>query len=168
MSRFFFALWPDNSTREAIIKCRSQWTISGRMTDRSNLHITVVFLGKLNINQLQNIIKQAEKIVCPNFEICLNHSGYFKNSRAAWLGLEFIPDSLIQLHRQLLEAADISHIPVTRKTYTPHVTLARKSSSLSKQIISPMVWHVNDFVLLESIDTNTGVKYQIVKRFTLT
>ena len=166
MSRFFFALWPDDTIREAILNCRSSLALSGRMTDKANLHVTLVFLGQLNVNQLQNIIKQAEQIVCPPFECCLTRTGYFKHSKAAWLGMKLIPETLSDLHQQLLSAADNSHIPIKQQTYRPHVTLARKAAPISTQAIAPITWFVRDFVLLESIDSVKGVHYRAIKYFT--
>ena len=165
MSRFFFALWPNNSTREAIVNGCSQFTLSGKITDKSKLHITLLFLGKLNINQQQNIIRQAEQIICPKFEICLNHTNYFKKSKVIWLGLKSMPDALLQLHKALFYAAEKCHITTKQQTYKPHITLARKSISIGKQQILPITWHIKNFVLVESIDTDKGVKYQIIKLF---
>lgn len=167
MNRFFFALWPDNTTREVILNVRSQLALSGRMTAKSNLHMTLLFLGKLDVNQQQNIIKRAAQIVCPEFEMHITHSGYFNNSKAAWLGVKPIPEVLLELHKYLLLAADKSHIPIKPQAYKPHVTLARKASSVSTLRVSPIIWPVTDFVLLESIDTAQGVLYQVVQHFTL-
>jgi len=165
MSRFFFALWPDNTTREAIFNCRSQFTLSGQITDKSKLHITLLFLGKLNVNQLQTVIREAEKIICPRFDICLNHTGYFKKSKAIWLGLKSMPDVLLELHETLLSVTEKHLISNHQQTYKPHVTLVRKCFSIGTQQISPITWQIKDFVLVESIDTDKGVKYQIIKHF---
>jgi 2'-5' RNA ligase len=165
MSRFFFALWPDNATRAAIFNCHSQFTLSGQITDQSNLHITLLFLGKLNVDQQQTIIKEAEKIICSRFEICLSHTGYFEKSKVVWLGLKSTPDVLLELHEKLLSIAE-KHLNLSpQQTYKPHVTLIRKCFSIGTQQILPITWHIKDFVLVESIDTDKGVKYQIIKRF---
>lgn len=165
MSRFFFALWPDNLTRENIINCRSQFTLSGHISEPSKLHITLLFLGKLNVNQQQNIIRQTEEIICPGFKLCLNHTGYFKKSKAVWLGLKSIPNALLELHEQLLYIAEKCHISTQQQAYKPHVTLARKSVSIGAQQILPITWQIRNFVLVESIDTNKGAKYQVIKSF---
>ena len=165
MSRFFFALWPDNLTRKNIVKCRSQYSLSGYISEQSKLHITLLFLDKLNVNQQQNIIRQAEKIICPEFKICLTHTGYFKKSKAVWLGLKSTPDALLELHEQLLYIAEKSHISIQQQAYKPHVTLARKSVSIGTQQILPITWQIKNFVLVESTDTNKGVKYQVIKSF---
>jgi len=96
----------------------------------------------------------------------LTHTGYFKQSKAAWLGMKLIPETLSDLHQQLLSAADKCHIPINQQTYRPHVTLARKAAPISTQAIAPIRWFVRDFVLLESIDSVKGVHYRAIKYFT--
>jgi len=166
MSRYFFALWPNKNMRNTIIGCSSKLQLTGSYTKNSNLHITLVFLGKLNPQQLPALIKQVEKIPFSSFELCLNHSGYFKNSKAAWLGLESIPDSLLQLHMQLINVAEQCNISIKSQSYKPHVTLSRKAAAMSKQQITPIHWLIKDYALVESIDTAKGVVYQPIKFFT--
>lgn len=166
MSRFFFALWPDKQTRNAILKCRSQLDFRGRSVNPSNLHMTLVFIGKMTLNQQQKIIQQAEKIVSPTFEIIIDHSGYFNRSRAFWLGIKEMPEPLVELHQNLLNIAENCQLPIKQQSYKPHITLARKTAPVTTKTIQPILWPVNNFVLLESIDTNQGVQYKKVKSFT--
>lgn len=165
MSRFFFAICPTKSITETIVKCQQQANLSGRIIKKSNLHLTVLFLGKLNVNQLDKVLRKSEQITCPEFEIELNHIGYFKNSKIAWLGLESIPDQLLDLHKQLLSAANHCQLSLCTQRYKPHVTLVRKSLPVEKKLSVPIKWCVKDFVLLESIDTAKGVHYQPVQYF---
>lgn len=168
MSRFFFALWPDQVTRKAIVNCHSQLSLSGRLTAPSKLHLTLLFLGKLNVNQQQKIIQHAEQIHCPEFEMCLTHTDYFKKSKVVWLGLTSTPAVLSDLHNKLLSAAEkcqLAALATKTDTFTPHVTLARRSVFPGTQQVTAITWHVKSFVLVESIDTASGVKYQIIKNF---
>jgi RNA 2',3'-cyclic 3'-phosphodiesterase len=165
MSRYFFALWPDNSIRSVITNCSAQLPITDSKTVSSNLHITLLFMGKLNKYQLTTLINQVQQIVCPKFEINLNHRGYFINSKAIWLGLESTPDILMQLHQQLLQTAKQCNIMIKAQTYKPHLTLSRKASPADRQAIVPIHWLVKRFVLIESIDTAKRVVYQPIKFF---
>ena len=170
VSRFFFALFPDKSAIEAIVKYREQINLSGRIIKESNLHLTLLFLGKLNVNQLQKVIRQSEHISCLEFDLVLSSIGYFKKNKITWLGLEFIPDSLLALHEQLLSAVMLSSVKscelsLQMQKYKPHVTLVRKSAAVEKQLIVPVKWHVKEFVLVESIDVPGGVHYQPVQYF---
>jgi len=165
MSRFFFALWPDKPTREAILKHCSTFDLSGQITDQSKLHITLLFLGKLTINQQQKIITQAGQIICPKFEICLDHTGYFNTSKIAWLGLKTIPAVLAILHEHLLRAAEQCDISIKQQKYIPHLTLARRAAPVKESPLSAITWQLKNYALLESVDTAQGVQYRQVKLF---
>ncbi|MCW8932872.1 MAG: hypothetical protein OQL19_21855 [Gammaproteobacteria bacterium] len=82
MSRFFFALWPDITVRNTVIHRCEQISFSGKETEPSKLHITLLFLGKLNVNQQQKIIKKAEAINWKKFEINLTKTGCFKKTKS--------------------------------------------------------------------------------------
>jgi len=165
MSRYFFALWPDNTLRKVISNCSEHLPITGSKINKLNFHITLLFMGKLNKQQLKTIIGNSKQINCPKFDICLNHNGYFKNSKVTWLGLKSIPDSLLQLHNLLSQAAKQSNIFIKPQQYKPHLSLSRKASALSKQEIKPIQWTIKDFALVESIDTAKGVIYQPIQQF---
>lgn len=166
MSRFFFALWPDDATRHAIKQCRSHLDYRGRAVNQENLHITLLFIGKMTVNQQQNIIQQTQAISWPEFTITIDHSGYFNRSRVFWLGMKTVPEPLQELHQQLSNIALDCHLTIKKQNYTPHITLSRKTAPVASQSIQPIVWPINRFVLLESIDTPNGVQYKKVKCFT--
>ncbi len=167
MSRYFFALWPDVIVRKKILAFRSACVPDGKLVAAKNLHITILFLGHLNINQLQKVISEANKINLPGFHIQLNHSGHFTKSKVSWLGLKTIPDTLLELHQAVSVCAQSSRIALDNRPYIPHLTLAKKSILAEKQTIRPIDWNIDHFVLLESIDTSHGVHYQIIKNYPL-
>lgn len=167
MSRYFFALWPDATVRRKILAFRTASITGGKPVAAQNLHITVLFLGHLNINQLQRIITEANHIHLPCFHIQLNHSGHFKKSRVSWLGLKTIPDTLHDLHQAVSDCAQNSRIAIENRPYIPHLTVARKSTPAEQKAISPIDWNIDHFVLVESTDTSQGVHYQIIKDYPL-
>ena len=182
MNRYFFALNPDDKTRENIVFTRSQLfrsglPRSGREVKSENLHLTLLFLGNLTQEQQHKMINEAKRITFPEFELSLNKIGYFKKSQIVWLGTDTIPETLLNLNQQLLMAAKQSELAISQQTYIPHVTLAKKSRTIDKtKIIDntetidktvPLAvdWKVTGFVLFKSIDTPQGVKYQVVESF---
>lgn len=167
MPRFFFALWPEQTVREQIVNCRSVCAPNGKFIPQKNLHITLLFMGNLTLNQVQNVIIEALKIKLPAFDIQLNKTGHFRKVKVSWMGLKAIPDTLLKLHQALSKCADISQISLQHRSYIPHLTLARKVSIVKKQVFTPINWKINHFVLIESTDTPHGVHYQIIKIFPL-
>ncbi len=179
MSRFFFALAPDKSTREKILACQKQLDISGRFIRPENFHLTLLFLGRLSINQQQEVIQQAQNVHFEPFELVLNRFGSFKQN-IFWMGMQTIPESLVLLHQQLLSnilQSDKINLTLNleheAENYKPHVTLVRKvnsrsalKSSVLQNLLRPDIhWMVDKLVLYESIDTPDGVRYQKIKNF---
>jgi 2'-5' RNA ligase len=167
MSRYFFALWPDQAIRKKIINYRLISAPAGKLIPEKNFHITLLFMGKLNINQVQKIIFETTNMKLPGFSIQLNQSGYFSKSKVNWLSLKSVPDALVRLHYALSACAQKSRVPLEKRQYTPHLTLARKSLPTIKLVFAPIDWNINHFVLIESTDTPQGVHYQIIKDFPL-
>ncbi len=165
MSRYFFALNPEDKIRKKIVLSRSKLSCYGRWVNTENIHLTLLFLGDLTQEQLQKVVCEAKKIIFSEFEMNLNETGFFKKSQIAWLGLNTIPEPLLILNRCLLDAAKQSNIAISQQTYKPHVTLSRKSEKLNKIAIESIKWKVIEFVLLKSIDTREGVKYQSIESF---
>ncbi len=179
MSRFFFALAPDKSTREQILACRKQLDISGHFIRSENFHLTLMFLGRLSINQQQDVIRQAQKVYFKPFELVLDRFGSFKQN-IFWIGLQTLPEPLVFLHQQLLAniiQSDKNHLTLDLeheiKNYQPHVTLVRKVTtgallkpSVLQNLSRPNIhWMVHEFILYESVDTPDGVRYQKIKTF---
>ena len=166
MNRYFFGLWPDAMVRKALIKQRTQLNCTGRLTADANLHLTLLFLGQLNINQLARVIEAAETVNGPSFDLCIDQTGFFKHNRIFWLGPETIPEPLLQLYQNLLDVAQQCHIAIKPQAYKPHITLSKKGRYEKVRKIPPLLWSIQEFVLLKSIDTRSGVHYEKVKYFT--
>ena len=166
MNRYFFGLWPDAMFRKALIEQRAQLNCTGRLTADTNLHLTLLFLGQLNINQLARVIEVTESVGCPPFDLYIDQTGFFKHNRIFWLGPSKIPEPLLQLHQNLLAVAEQCHIAIKPQSYKPHITLSKKGRFEKSQKISPLLWSINDFVLLKSVDTRNGVHYEKIKYFT--
>lgn len=167
MNRYFFALKPDDKITEKIVLTRSQLSCSGHWVKNENIHLTLLFLGKLTQAQQHKVVSEAKHIVFHQCELNLNTTGYFKQSQVSWLGFEVIPDALIILNQQLLKAARQAKIAISQQAYKPHVTLARKAEKITKIVVESVNWKIMDFVLLKSIDTQQGVKYQVIEHFKL-
>ncbi len=175
MSRFFFALSPDKLTKDEIIQYRKALNVSGKLINAEHLHITLIFLGKLSINEQQTVIQVANNLRCMSFNIISGSIGVFNNN-ILWLGLKSIPEPLRLLHKQLSLEIQKSGISVDTREYKPHITLIRKAMLKSDSVKSLLLnktpagihWQVNEFILYESIDTADGVQYQKIKSFSCT
>jgi len=165
--RLFFALWPDDKTRKAIasvVKQASQHH-RGNSIRTDNLHLTLAFLGNVNLMQRECVEALAESMSITPFSLCLDHLGVFPRPKVLWLGVKEKPDALKQLATRLGKGARDCGIKLDGKGFNPHVTLMRKVSKLNEFQVEPIYWNVDQFCLVQSISHPEGVEYQVVKRW---
>ena len=167
--RVFFALWPDDETRELIWRNMRSLNISqGREVRKTNLHQTLHFIGAVDELMLHCLLEAASQVKTPCFDLTLDSYGYFPRSRVLWLGCSERVEGLDMLYRQLERRLLECGYRAETRPFSPHITLLRKarfSECLPKP--DPVVWRVKDFVLAESLDDSAGVYYKIFDRWPL-
>jgi RNA 2',3'-cyclic 3'-phosphodiesterase len=167
--RLFFALWPDVSLRQQMVQRLTSIQgvqNQGRLVNPNNLHMTLHFLGNIDVDRIDCFIEQAKSVTLNPFELCLNKAGYFKKPRVLWLGSEDIPVQLIQLQQDLEKALNHCGYISERRKYHPHVTVARKIvKPVAEQSIESIKWSVDEFVLVKSLTHPAGVEYRVRDRF---
>lgn len=169
MARLFFALWPDEVTREKLYKVSQQFENENiRLVKRSNLHITLEFLGEVSSEVQQELIANAAKIHCEPFDLELTSVGWWQKPAILWIGTTHIPKSLTELVTSIKKCVKQQELKTDKRHYKPHVTIARKV----KQIIVPketfhILWQVTSFVLVVSKSTESGVEYEVLQEWPL-
>ncbi len=163
----FFALWPDEGTREALVKA-SQAAVdraAGRATPRANLHVTLAFLGAVGEAELARV-RQISPPSAERFALSIDTLGYRKRARLLWAAPRTVPPALLELQSWLWgELAELG-ISRERRPYRPHVTLARKASHVSGTL-TPVRWPVAEFVLVESTPGERSSVYTILETWPL-
>ena len=168
MSRNFFALWPDKETRSSLSTITQLFKDEKfRLVKKSNLHITLEFLGEVSKSNQQQLIDQANLIKAEPFEIELTRIGWWRKPGVLWIGTHHIPEQLIHLVGSIKKIVERQDLETEKRSYEPHVTIARKVKQiqLPKQSFN-IRWPVNSIVLVESKSTDMGVVYQIVQKWT--
>jgi 2'-5' RNA ligase len=168
MSRYFFALNPDRSTRKKIhaVQTSSDLDIR-RLVLARNLHLTLLFLGPVEKENYNKLIDITNDIHVPRFTLQISRSGCWKRSQVAWLAPHRIPKPLYDLVNCLTDAARQSDIEVSERGYRAHITLARKVHSFQSMGFTPIPWEVTDFCLFNSTPVPGGVEYQLMHSWPL-
>ncbi|MBQ8535882.1 MAG: RNA 2',3'-cyclic phosphodiesterase [Clostridia bacterium] len=142
--------------------------LPGRYHPLANYHVTLAFIGAY----AQGPVQQAlERLPCrgPLWLETLPVPGFFKEGKKAVLYAPVKPsDPLGLLAYGVGKCLKEAKIPFDdRETYTPHVTLARgvDSAAYGGQILCQVQWEAADFCLYESVSGETGLTYQVLKRF---
>ena len=170
MSRIFFALWPDKETRSSLSTITQLFKDEKfRLVKKSNLHITLEFLGEVSESNQQQLIDQANLIKAEPFEIELTRIGWWRKPGVLWIGTHHSPKQLIHLVESIKQMVEQQGLETEKRSYEPHVTIARKVKQLQlpKQSFD-ICWQVNSFALLVSESTNSGVEYHVVHEWPLT
>ncbi len=164
--RLFFALWPDAALRRKIAALSRE--VCSVPVPAANLHLTLRFLG-LQDEAARHCFHNAAKQIkgCP-LTLTLDRLGGWAHKRIQWLGPSAPPGALGELVDTLNAALTGCGLEAETRPFVPHVTLSRKMKNvLEAPVPEPVLWHVGDFVLAESVSSPDGVCYAVLERWAL-
>ena len=146
-----------------------------RMVADAKLHLTLLFLGEVSSERVDDLISVLGSLRQETFSLRLSGVGGFPSAdrpRVVWTGVDGEIDSLRELQRGIAEAAKDFGDSREESDYTPHVTLARVSpgsrivgraiKGLSFESHSP--FQVSQFAIYHSRPDGT---YEVISRFPL-
>jgi len=165
--RVFFALWPDDTTRSAIVRATRNAVrlCGGRPIAKERLHITVAFLGGVTEEQLATA-RAAAPVAVGAFDLTLDLLGVWPQSRVLWLAGRHLPDELMALERELRARLEQHGFAPDERIYRPHLTLARRARPVEEPV-EPVTWRVTDLALVESLPHGRNVHYEVLERWPL-
>jgi len=169
--RIFFALWPDEELRKQLQQTAELMTVTrpGRRVPLYNLHLTLHFIGNVSFDEMACLQHQARQLRADGFEFAIDCRGYFKKPRVAWLGCSEIPPTVSVLQQKLGRRLQKCDYQPEKRRFNPHVTVARKiNHSPEIHEFAPLLWRVDNFVLIESRATDNGVIYKVIESYPLT
>lgn len=171
-SRLFFALWPDEETRQVLVRLSEfmQISQSGRAnefkwTQPHNLHVTLVFLGQVEA-ATGLLLKQAVAgIGATPFELIFDRLSYWSQPKVLCLTAQQPAPAIMELVVALNDAVSGCGLQPDARPYSPHITLARHARYLPEIAIEPLVWRVESFCLVESCSEADGVFYRVLQEW---
>ncbi|KGM07444.1 2'-5' RNA ligase [Methylophaga thiooxydans] len=168
MKRLFFALWPDDNSREQIAQINQQITFPDiRKLIPDNLHITLVFLGNVDDAIATAVQQRAGDIIAPPISLQFDELDYWVKPKVVCLTCQRQPKAVYQLVNALTAMLTEYPVRVEQRPYRAHITLARKAKQRPELNFSPVVINADSFALVESISTEKGVRYQVRERWLL-
>jgi 2'-5' RNA ligase len=165
--RVFFALWPDDATRSALSRATRDavGASGGRPIAKSNLHLTVAFLGELTDAGLERA-RAAPPISVGAFDLALDTLGLWPDTRLLWLASHAVPEPLDRLEELLWDALEARGFEREQRTFRPHMTLARRARAVDGAIAA-VPWHVAELALVESFPDGRNVHYEVLEKWPL-
>lgn len=159
--RLFFALWPDDATRTALMQLQA--SIHGRIIPYENLHLTLAFLGRQPATLLPDLKEILAHCTSETAILTLDRLDYFTRNRIAWAGTHQAPDALVQLVLELTRALAPHGIGLNEPhNFKPHITLARDASPPPDMVFDPIVWRADRVALVQSTTSAEGSIYQVL------
>jgi RNA 2',3'-cyclic 3'-phosphodiesterase len=150
LQRVFFALWPDDPLRARLAALARRMDANGRLVPPEHLHLTLAFPGSVASDVAAAMISRADGLQVPEIHFRLDHLGYFRRPRVAWLGPSAIPPGLATLAAALHGICQDCGVPMEDRPFRPHVTLRRFVTRFHPVPVEPMEWSANAMVLIES------------------
>lgn len=166
--RLFFALQPDARARRLLAELARDVAnaTGGRAPGAGNLHVTLAFLGDVapaRVVAVEAIGAMAASAVAP-FLLTLDRVGYFRNAGVAWAGTGAVPPGLQRLFDVLRDALQAARLPVERRAFHPHVTLARRCTRVLPEApiaqSTHIVWRADALTLMASDTLPGGSRYR--------
>lgn len=151
----------------------------GRFVAKTNLHLTLQFLGEVSAQELGPIASVLHKVAKAHhvFSLRLNRVGSFGKSspvRVVWAGVDGDIPSLKSLQKDIADALCQGGFLQETRSYQPHITLGRdveipREESLERfsQVLAPVLFPVKQFVLKESKTENGKLVYRSLHFFPL-
>lgn len=169
-ARVFFALWPEAPAQQALLKLGAEYLprCKARAIDADTLHMTLLFLGKVERARLPQLIQAAGNIMVPPFGFKLQRLSFWPQSRIACATLADDVPTLGQLVTALKQQLTAAGFVFENYDFIPHVTLLRNVENIPEpHEFAPIDWWVESFVLAESTVTDQGSRYQILEQWPL-
>ena len=162
--RLFTAIQPSPGFRAALTDLQERLQgagVAGKYREPDGLHLTLAFIGEWpeDVTELLPAVQKP-------FSITLSHLGIFPEANVLWAGIEPC-EELDRLAKQVRHSLADAGVPFDRKSFNPHITLARKPFVPEKTVLSeikvPKVSMIVDDVCLYRSDRGkNGMVYTVI------
>lgn len=164
----FLGFWPNEELIDQLYAIQSVYAQMGRAVLPENFHITLLFLGNVSNQGVDNLRHGLSSLRVQPFTVQLDRFGYFDKTKIFWIGPTHVPTQMSDLFRHVRQHAQRCGVRHLTKKYTPHATLLRQCEGLSTQPIKRAIeWPIDEFHLIESRMEPEGAHYYTVDTFAL-
>jgi len=127
--RIFFALWPDHRQRDRLRDFISPFTklVEGRAVERSEWHVTLAYIGDLDVRFIPELMESAKAIPFEPFRLRLDRLEFWPRPKVAAVVPPRVPPAMEALVENLSGLVLASGIEPQQRVYRPHITVARNA-----------------------------------------
>jgi 2'-5' RNA ligase len=167
-ARVFFALWPDETVRRALMRIGLELhrRVDGKLAREEAVHMTLLFLGDTPVDRLDILCAAAGALDFEAFTLAIEQAGWWNHNRVLWVGPMQTPPALARLVDALERRVAAQGFRFDRRPFAPHITLVRKARRAPLESKLPSTeWRVRDFVLVRSELNSDGSRYEVIGRW---
>lgn len=177
MLRLFIALPVPDPVAHALAALQ-RGVPGARWSPRSNLHVTLRFVGDLDEARAGELDEALGQITVPGFDMSVGRGGFFGGAQPHALHVHASGgEGLAALRRRCERACRDTGLAPNTRAYTPHVTLAYLSRAADpalavqfeqvNALFSAGPWRADRFYLYSSRLTPRGSAYRIEAEYPL-
>lgn len=186
MKRIFIAINLPKEIKQKLTALQeelSQFVPKVKWTKEANLHLTLVFLGEIDIAKTQKIYQIAKEIVSDikPFKLKLKSLGVFPEIRKAKIiWVDVLDDAILKnLNQALYRKLTTQGFVLDKREFTPHITIGRikeRTPYLKSALITLLNKHketefgsflVESLELMESQLNEEGPEYRVLESIEL-
>jgi len=173
--RLFFALWPDEAARAALVRAtaRAVRHCGGRPVPAPSLHVTLAFLGgveRTRVPQLRSLASACAVALAQSAPLSLPlvRLAHWQPQQLLCALTAETPTAAQRLAAALKDGAAAGGFRPDLKPFQAHVTLARKVVRVARlPVMRPVVWSFSAFALVDSRTESAGALYSVVESYPL-
>ena len=155
-------------------KIRKQNLFIGKFTEDENLHLTLKFLGEIDVEKVEEVKKKLREIKINGFEVSLGGIGAFSTRfiKIIWIKLE--GKEIWALQKKIDEKLKDLFLPEAR--FMSHITIARVKNVPDKNLLLEYIknitpkklnFMVQEFFLKKSTLQSEGPVYEDIEKYLL-
>ena len=165
--RVFYALWPPPELQGILADWARelQRHTGGKPLTAERIHVTLAFIGSVLPAQTQALLECGDGIAPPRAQLVLDQLGFWARKGILWAGSREPDPHLLRFVDQLHQRLRRLGFRLEDRPFRPHITLLRRARRRARTDIEPLVWPVNEFVLVRSQLTPEGAQYMILRRW---
>lgn len=152
--RIFFGLWPDPRQRERLrdLIGPAIREIEGRAVDRRDWHVTLAFIGDLDVRFIPGLMEAARQVSMEPFRLRLDRLEFWPRPKIAAVVPPRVPPDMEALVERLNGLMMDVGVEPQERVYRPHITVvrnARQFEPIKLPQSAEIEW--SRFELLESV-----------------
>ena len=160
--RLFIALYPDNLVRERLHRLALELVKNSgaRVVPQENLHLTLKFLGSVDVTTRACLQQKLERIRGQRFTLQIENIEYRKRQQMLWVVAGTLPDALTSLVAEVEHSSIDCGLAASDHVFRPHITLARKvRGDISPRQIEMIESRIEEYFLVRSETRPGGSRY---------